>query len=475
MSDLPYLSATEAISRFRDRSLSPVELMQSVIDRATAVEPTIGALADHYFDEAMDAAKAAEARYAGKGDEPRPLEGIAVAIKDEEPEAGRRCTFGSLIYADYVPDMDSPIVERVKQAGGIIHARTRTPEFSCVPFTHSKLWGVTRNPWNTAFDVGGSSGGAASSLACGTSTLAGGSDIGGSIRIPASCCGVAGFKPPFGRVPQLPPYNLDQYCHVGPLARTVSDVALFENAIAGPHPLDIVSLRPKLEIPPVSELGDIRGLKIAMSVDLGCYRVHPDVIANLRAAADAFREAGATVEEVQLGWTREQISTAANAHFAGLMGEGISRSIAEHGDLMTDYAKAFPTLVGELPPGGMYRAHEIEGELYTEFGALMERYDIFICPTLALPALEAGESYVDRKPVVEGVEIDILDHLMTIPFNILSRCPVMSVPSGFSRDGVPTGMQIVGRTYDDVSVFRAAAAYERVRPWMDTPDRRPRL
>ena len=158
-------------------------------------------------------------------------------------------------------------------AGGIIHARTATPEFSCAGFTHSRLWGVTRNPWNPEFGVGGSSGGSGASLAAGTSMLASGSDIGGSIRIPASFNGVVGFKPPFGRVPVEPPFNLDQFCHCGPLARTVADCALFENVLAGPHPSDIVSIRPKLEIPEALE--GIEGLRIGLCLHQGDYPARP--------------------------------------------------------------------------------------------------------------------------------------------------------------------------------------------------------
>jgi aspartyl-tRNA(Asn)/glutamyl-tRNA(Gln) amidotransferase subunit A len=190
---------------------------------------------------------------------------------------------------------------------------------------------------------------------------------------------------------------------------------------------------------------------------------------------DAFREAGATVEEVSLSWTRQQVFQAADAHLGSIMGAQLEFAIAEHPDLVCDYTKHFYTRETPLAPSDLYLGLEIEGLLYREFGALMERFDLFVCPTLALPALAAGESYVAQLPMLNGRELDILDHLMTIPFNILSRCPVMAVPSGFSRDGVPTGIQIVGKTYDDESVFRGALAYEKVRPWLSGPEQRPQL
>src|SRR5258708_21747168 len=273
MTDVHYLSATDALAMFAAKELSPVELVRAVLDRAEAVEPVINAFAETYFDDALVAAKAAEARYAS-GQPLGPLDGLPVAVKEEAPIAGQPNTLGSLALREVIADETAPFVQRIIDAGGIVHARTTTPEFSSAPVTWSRLWGVTRNPWNADFSPGGSSGGSGASLAAGTTTLATGSDIGGSIRIPASFCGVVGFKPPYGRVPEVAPFNLDHYCHEGPMARTVADCALLENVIAGPHPSDVVSIRPKLEIP--ERLESAAGLRIALSFDLGVYNVDPD-------------------------------------------------------------------------------------------------------------------------------------------------------------------------------------------------------
>src|SRR5690348_2712744 len=253
MTDLHYLSATDALRLFRSRELSPVELLDSVIARSEEVEPSVNALCHRFFDEARAQARDAEARYMARGEAPRPLEGIPTAIKEEEEVAGQPWTQGSLIYKDTIAEHSSPFAQRILDSGAIVHARTTAPEFSCAGFTHSRLWGVTRNPWNPAYGVGGSSGGSGAALAAGTTTLASGSDIGGSIRIPASFNGVVGFKPPYGRVPCDPPFNLDTYCHCGPLARTVADCALYENVLAGPDPSDITTLRPKYELPDAFE------------------------------------------------------------------------------------------------------------------------------------------------------------------------------------------------------------------------------
>ncbi|MDX1711487.1 MAG: amidase, partial [Rhodovibrionaceae bacterium] len=301
--DLCYLSATDARAAFKARSLSPVEVMQALIARAEAVEPHINAMPMTYFERAMDHARAAESRFMRRNARIRPLEGIAVAIKDETAIKDEITTQGSLIHRNRRDAADDIVVERLRRAGAIFIGRTAAPEFSCVSFTHSRLWGVTRNPWNPDYTPGGSSGGAGASLAAGTTTLANGSDIGGSIRIPASACGVVGFKPPYGRVPEAWPYNLDFYCHEGPMARSVGDCGLFQNVIAGPHPRDIASLKPKLRIP--EAFGDVKGWRIAVSMDLGYFRVDEEVRRNTEAALDVFRALGATVEPVDLGWTED--------------------------------------------------------------------------------------------------------------------------------------------------------------------------
>ena len=472
MTDLPYLPATEALRLFRARELSPAELMTAVIERAEATEPVINAFAETRYEEALAQARAAEARYAGSGP-PRALEGLPVAVKEEAPVAGQRNTLGSLPLRDAVADHTAAFAQRILDAGGIVHARTTTPEFSCAPVTWSKLWGVTRNPWQTACSPGGSSGGSAAALAAGSATLATGSDIGGSIRIPASFCGVTGFKPPYGRVPEVEIFNLDHYCHEGPLARTVADCALLENVIAGPHPHDVASLRPKLEFP--DQLAHIAGLRIALSADLGCYRVDDEVAASTRAAADRLRDAGATVEEVTLPWRLADITRAARIHFGMIFGPSVRELYDQHAAELTSYARRFIEEGDEIRKEDFVAGLALEAQLYAPLGDVLADFDALVCPTFAIPALPA-EYDTGSAVAVNGRPCDDwLDVLMTLPFNIASRCPVMSVPSGLSADGVPTGLSIVGRTYDDVTVFRIAAAHEERSPWYGSADRRPAL
>ena len=471
--DLLYLTATEALARFRDKTLSPVELLEAQIARAEATGESVNAFTFTYFDEAMEAARAAEARYA-KGAPEGQLDGLAVAIKDESYVAGKPTTNGSLLMQDFVADHTSPINERVLGEGAILHARTATPEFSSAVVCWSKVWGVTRNPWNTDFTPGGSSGGAAASLALGTSALVTGSDIGGSIRCPASCCGVVGYKPPYGRNPEEPPFNLDFYNHGGPLARSVDDVILLQNIMSGPHPLDLASLHPKLVLP--TEYPDLKGWKIALSMDLGFFSVSEEVRRNTLAAADTFRALGATVDEIDIGWGSEVLENAV-AYLTHIFGGSIAGVMAEHGDKMTSYARKIAEDSLNSTPADFVQALTVAGESYKKLGPLLERYDLLICPTTAIPAVPADFDPANDKVSIDGkAPRSDLGWVMTTPFNMMSRCPVISVPSGFGENGVPTGLQLVAPTYRDAVAFQAAKAFEAaVGGWYQTPRARPVL
>ena len=475
MSDLElcYLPASEALRRFRDRSLSPVELLQAQIARAQQIEPAIRAFTYTHFDEALARARKAEAKYAA-GKRTGALEGLPVGVKDESLIKGKPTSNGSLTMKDYVATTTSVNNARILRAGGIVHARTATPEFSCAAYTHSRLWGVTRNPWNPAFTPGGSSGGSAASLAAGTCSIATGSDIGGSIRIPASACGLVGYKPPYGRNSDDPPFNLDFYCHTGPLARNVSDTILLQNVVSGPHPQDIASLRPKLRLPTVYR--PIRGWKIAFSMDLGFFEVDEEVQRNTRRALEAFQDLGATVTEVDLGWTR-QVLDAALTYLEHLFGASIARVLDEQAAEMTDYARQFAERGRQSKPADFVHSLEVACQMYNTLGPILEKYHCLICPTTALAAVKADFDQAHDQVTINGKTVNpMLGWVMTAPFNTMSRCPVLTAPSGRTRDNVPTGIQIVGKTYRDPDVFRAAIAYETVLgPWFREPHARPAL
>lgn len=458
--DLSYMSAHETLDLFRRKKLSPVEHVQALIDRAGEVEPKVNALTNTYFDAALAKAAKAEAKYA-TGKRTRALEGLAIGIKDESFIKGLPTTNGSLAMKDFVAETTSPVNAQILQAGGIVHARTATPEFSCTVTTHTKLWGVTRNPWNLSLSPGGSSGGSAASLASGTSALCTGSDIAGSIRIPASTCGLYGLKATFGRNPADSPFNLDQYAVDGALARTAKDMVLLQNIMCGPHKDDMVSLRPKLRIS--AEVQSIKGWKIAYSPDLGFYEVSDEVRSNTEAALDVFRAAGAIVEEVDIGWTAD-ILDGAMAHLEHLFGGSLRELVDRDPDIFMPYTRA-------LVDGGrgsnaalFLQAGEIANKMYGDISNIFAKYRLLVCPTTALESVAADCDGVTDEVRINGKKVHpTTGWIMTPPFNMLNRCPVVSAPSGRAKSGVPTGIQIVGHTYRDADVCRAAIAYEDIR------------
>ncbi len=464
MTDLHELSATDALELFRARALSPVELLDALIARAEEVEPAIRAFSDELFDQARAQARAAARRYAHGGEPPRPLEGLPVATKERQAITGHVVTHGVAVDGQPPAEATDLVVQRVVDAGAIVHARTTTAEFCCLPVSHARRWGVTCNPWSPQWSAGGSSGGAAAALAAGTTPLALGTDIGGSIRAPAAFCGVVGFKPPYGRVPMDPPTNLDTWLHTGPMARTIADCALLQNVLAGPHSLDVASLRPALRIP--AELGPVAGLRIGCVARPGDFPVAAEVAEQTIAVAGALADLGAIVEPVEVDWRLADVNTAMWGHFGGAVAE--LRAFAEaHPDALSPYTLAFVAKASEMaartmPADGLRAAARV----YAALGPVLERYDALIFPTMGAIGFEAGEDYVERPLVVDGRAVEhFADASLTPAFNICSRCAVLAVPSGRASNGVPTGVQIVGRTFDDVTVFRVGAAIEAARPW----------
>lgn len=472
--DLCYLSAIDALRLFRERALSPVELMSAVIERAEAAQPAVNAFTYTYFDEAMDQARAAEARYM-RGAPIGPIDGLPVAVKDESEIAGKPVSNGSFALDGYICERTSTVNMRVMEGGGIVHARTATPEFSCAGVTWTKKWGASRNPWNTDFSPGGSSGGSAAALAAGMCILATGSDIGGSIRIPAAACGVVGLKAAYGRIPSDPPFNMDTFSHEGPMGRSVADTALFFNLMAGHHPPDIASLREKMTIP-LEHSATLEGRRIALSPDLGVFAVTSEMREALDAAADRLRELGATVEHVDLGWQEEWTEKALTylyMHF----GKYIDSFSEGLGDRMTSYARDFAEASREIGPGELIEVNTAIGHMHASLGPLLEEFDALICPTLALAGVPALFDSTRDTIDIDGTQVSpLFGWALTYPFNMLSRCPVMSVPIGRSVEGVPIGMQIVSRSYREDLAFRVAAAYESSQGnWYASAEGRPKL
>ncbi|MDF2896881.1 MAG: amidase [Rhodococcus erythropolis] len=473
MTEMNYWSATETLAHFRAKDVSPVEVLDATVVRIAEVNGRVNAFSEQMLDEARDAAHASERRYAA-GEPAGVLDGLLVAAKDEHVIEGRVDRMGSLLTDDTPADHSHPVIERVQAAGGIIHGRTTTPEFTLPPFTHSALWGVTRNPWNLDVTPGGSSGGSAAALAAGMATVATGSDIGGSIRIPASLCGLVGFKSPMGRIPADAPFNQDSYCTDGALARTVADAALMQNVLAGPHPRDHVSIRPAYVLPDTFE--SVEGMRIALCINLGDFVVERAIEENTRRAARLLEEAGAIVEEVTLPWRREKFAAVAAAHLGRLAGEGLLHIPEAAQELLMPYTREFNEHVS-VASRALTLAETLAGEseLYRPFGELLGRYDALICPTWPTQGLPAGEDLVDVMLEVEGRQQSWHQQVMTIPFNMLSTVPVLSVPSGLAPNGVPTGVQIAGRSFDDITPFRVGAALEAAQDLWGSTSWRPTL
>ena len=461
--DLSYMTATEAVAAFKTHALSPVELLSAIIARCEQLEPKVNALTYTYFDRALEQAKAAEAQYTRRSGQPRPLEGVTVAIKDFHPVKDEITTFGSKIYRDHRPHHTAPTVQRLLDAGAIMHCRTTTPEFAHAGVTASPLWGVTRNPWNLEYTPGGSSGGAGAVLAGGMTTLADGTDGGGSIRIPASVNGIVGYKPPFGRNPLDLDHPLETILHYGPMTRSVADAALMQNIMSGPHLDDICTVRDKVVLPEVPE--DIKGWRVAYSMDLGFYSVDPEVRRNTLSALEVFKSLGCRVEEVDVGWNwgvNSAWMTYWTVLFAGLLGDKLPRWRYE----MTDGLVRMIESGSAVSADRFYRINLVRGEMYKTLGPILENHDVLICPTTALPSIKHDYDPTDPNFTIDGERVPAsIGWYMTMPFNLVSQCPVIAVPTGFAASGIPTGMQIVGKTFDDLSVFRAASAYEKARPW----------
>jgi Asp-tRNA(Asn)/Glu-tRNA(Gln) amidotransferase A subunit family amidase len=462
--DICYLPATEALKLFREKKLSPVELLKAQIERTESLNGQVNAIVMDYFDDALIEARRAERAYMSGS--ARPLEGLSVAVKDEHNIKGKRMTNGSLLLKDNVSTYTDPLCERILEAGGIVHARTATPEFSANYSTWSKLWGITRNPWNLACSAGGSSGGSGVALATGMTTLATGSDIGGSIRAPASQNAVVGYKPPHGRVPKYPPWNLVHYNTDGPLARTVGDLILFENVIAGPHRCDMTSLKPKYFLP--AAYAPVKGMRIACCLTMGGKPIDADVRDNTLAMAARFRDLGANVDEVDIGWDDVKAGDAAKSymlfHLAGVM----TLNYGAHPDfeaLSTPYVRYLIAKSKQTTPETYFAYLSYETFMYDCLRRVFDTYEILMCPTMSTASFKADFDYSKDKFIINGGEqATIPGPEMTGYFNTLSRCPTLAVPSGFDRNNVPTGIQIVGPTYEEEPVFRAAMVLESSMP-----------
>ena len=371
--DLCYMSALDALAAFKARTLSPVELMKAVIARCEAVNPALNLVTYSYFERALEQAKKAEARYGKTDGRLRSLEGLPFASKDYHAIKGEITTIGSKIMEHNRPDHTYPVTDRLMRAGAILHIRTTTPEFGYAGTSHSPLWGVSRNPWNSDYTPGGSSGGSGGAVAAGMTTIADGGDGGGSLRIPASVNGIFGFKPPYGRNPNDTTAPHAFLVQIGVLTRTVAESALLQNVVSGPHKADIASLRTRVRLPLAYE--GIEGWRIAYSPNLGYVEVDEEVQENTRKAVDVFRELGCEVEEVDLGWTSGVLNQYLRL-FEVLFASGLQ-------DFLPEWRFEMDPKVVDLVEKGKRvsaRVSQTRGRMYQKLAPILERYDVHDLP-----------------------------------------------------------------------------------------------
>ncbi|MCC6222946.1 MAG: amidase [Thermoleophilia bacterium] len=459
--ELCYTPATELARLIRAGELSPVEIVRNSLARIEQVNPVLNCFCFVYPEEALWLAREAE-RAVRERRVLGPLHGVPIAIKDLTPTAGKRTTMGSYAFEHWVPDRSAALVERLLGAGAIMVGKTTTPEFAYSSFTESPLWGVTRNPWNPERTPGGSSGGSGAAVASGCVPLAEGTDMGGSVRIPASWSGLVGLKPSFGRIPlDFLPTQFDTIQHFGPLARTVGDARLFLAVAQGPDDRDIMSIAPALDLSSPLE-ADVAGLRLALDVDLGCYAIDPETEAAVRDAAEALAGAGAEVEEVDLGWTRE-LPDAWLDHWGVYLAAIFGDKLPEFRDRMDPRVVALMDAGLALGAVDFKRIEFVRTRQWQSLRRIFERHDALLVPTMSRPAPPADQDdFVYYKDQGDGLYhgLDI-----TTQFNFVSQCPALSVPAGWSAEGLPIGLQIVARRYRDDEALRIGAALARVRPW----------
>ena len=457
MSEFDFMSAVELRHLVAARQVSPVELTERALSRAEATQSKLNAFFVLMPDTARAAARQAEAAVM-QGSALGLLHGLPVSVKDLIAVAGQPFASGSRAMADNVAAVDAPSVERLRQQGAIIIGKTTTSEFGCKPVGDSPLTGITRHPWDLTKTPGGSSAGAAASVAAGITPFALGTDGGGSLRIPAALTGLVGLKAQFGRVPVWPTSATPTLAHVGSLARSVADAALLTTAVAGYDPRDPFSVAG-----PVPDLlgaaqASVAGLRVAWSTTLGYAQPDPEVAEIARAAAMALADQGAIVDEVEAVFDSDPGDLWTAEFYAGV-GTRLRRVLETQRDLLdpavADVLDAALAQEMQAYYESVFRRYALRDAMVRFFA----RYDVLLSPTLPVTSLEAGcnlpERLLDRS-LVTWV-------FYTYPFNLTGQ-PAASVCAGLAGDGMPVGLQIVGRSLGEVDVVRVAAAIERTKP-----------
>ncbi len=456
--DLALWSATALIEAYRQKSVSPVEATDAALARIERLDGRLNAFCLVDRDGARAAARASEARWQ-RGQPLGLVDGVPSTVKDLLLTKGWPTLRGSkTVDRNQAWSEDAPSVARLREAGAVLLGKTTSPEFGWKAIGDSPLTGITRNPWNLEHTTGGSSAGAAGATAAGMGALAIGTDGAGSIRIPASFTGIFGLKPTFGRVPAYPPSAFATVSHVGPMTRTVADAALMLTVLAGADWRDPYALPPDARDYRSGLDDGVRGLKIGVSPDLGWITVDPEVAAAVASAVRVFAELGATVETVPPPFASPHaaelvIWSAPAAKLVGDFSEA-QRALLDPGLVrMAGHGKRFSAI-------DLAAADVVRSGLGLAMATFHQRYDLLLTPTLPVPALPVGRDTLAPDP--DAVWLDWAP--FTYPFN-LTRQPAASVPCGLTKNGLPIGLQIVGPLYDELTVLRAARAFETARPF----------
>lgn len=465
------MDAVTLAALIRSKKLSAVEVTDAVLARMEKLEPILHAFCTPTPEIAREAAKQIDKRIMAN-EEVGPLAGVPWGCKDLICTAGIKTASGSVAYADFVPDEDDVVVERMRNAGAVILGKTNVPEFGYSGVGHNSLFPTTRNPWNTDLTPGGSSAGSGAAVASGMGPVSVGSDGGGSVRIPSSFSGLYGLKASMGRVPLYPGVKDERYPgvsswealeHIGPMSRTVADSALMLSVIAGPDDRDNRSLPRQEGFDWMASLrGDLKGLRVAYSPDWGYAAVDKRVRDIVGKAVKIFeRDLGCIVEEASPGWENPY-----PAFWALLAGESDLKGMREMekrlGDKMTPHLRDF--LKTEWTAEQLTDAMVARKAVNNKMWRFMRKYDLLLTPTLAVPPFEIG---IQGPTMIDGREVEPFEWLhFTYPLNFTGQ-PAASIPAGWTDDGLPIGLQIIGRHLDDALVLRASACFEAAQPWKD--------
>jgi len=455
-SELDFMSARELARRIARREISSVEVTQRALAKAEATQASINAFSVIMGDAALDAARAADAATM-RGDRLGPLHGVPYTAKDLIAVKGAPMTFGSRTMAKNVAAADAPTVERMRAAGAVLIGKTTTSEYGCKAVGDNPLNGITRNPWNTGKTPGGSSAGAAASVAAGVTPLALGTDGGGSIRIPCCLTGIAGIKAQFGRIPLWPHSAAPSVAHVGPMTRDIADAALMFMSIAGYDERDPATVAGPLPDLVAACEAEPRGLRIAYSRTLGYARPDADVAAVIDAAAKTFESLGCIVEPVESVFESDPVDVW-SAEFYASIGTRLAPLLASQRDLLDPAVVAILEQAVKLDLRTYYTKVFERYALRERMRAFFQRYDLLLSPTLAVASLDVGKNVPDSRP-----DRDLVSWVYyTYPFNLTGQ-PAVTVRAGFA-DAMPVGLQLVGRSHDEYNVVRAAAAFEKTQP-----------